>query len=115
MRTKKQPEPERPMSWEGELSDAEMSSQDSATPVVSSGGGGDDASMEGVQVTSNASVPSPAPQGAMDKTQHTHLSQQSSLEPGSGLRGKGPSGSDLPLLVDKLLGIILFSVFYFNF
>ncbi|XP_015126825.1 nuclear hormone receptor FTZ-F1 beta [Diachasma alloeum] len=108
-------QPERPMSWEGELSDQEMSSNTLATQEH------EETSMEGVQVCSLSPGPqeqkfpikpepdyrsSPGtPQGHTDPAmpqahsqslQHPQPHPQRDLEPNH--------QSDLPLLVGKLLG-----------
>ncbi|XP_063227117.1 nuclear hormone receptor FTZ-F1 beta [Bacillus rossius redtenbacheri] len=95
-------EPERPMSWEGELSDSEM------------GGGADskqdhheEMSMEGVQqctVNSNHHLHGHVP--ARDETKPAPLRfLDSTAEPATAKPlPLPPHGAELPLLMDKLLG-----------
>ncbi|XP_049804888.1 nuclear hormone receptor FTZ-F1 beta isoform X1 [Schistocerca nitens] len=101
-------EPERPMSWEGELSDAEMS-------AVTAGHSKqlpdhEETSMEGVQVCSNSSTSlreeGKPPTKFPDTAQRGDTGSSSSSDKCSdAVRGAGPTTgcSELPLLVDRLL------------
>ncbi|XP_066999623.2 nuclear hormone receptor FTZ-F1 beta [Anabrus simplex] len=103
-------EPERPMSWEGELSDAEMSiiANDISKPVLDH----EETSMEGVQI---CGIMNPSQEGskhghkfeenAID-VQLKQLHHQQGSENGLPVNSVNMAAvaSELPLLVDKLLG-----------
>ncbi|KAL0276410.1 UNVERIFIED_CONTAM: hypothetical protein PYX00_003993 [Menopon gallinae] len=90
-------EPERPMSWEGELSDAEMS-------IVTSGKVDGDESAENVQLSPQQIN---KPINFADSINETVL-DQTRLKQEQQINNEGAGGSnnprELPLLVDKLLG-----------
>jgi nuclear receptor subfamily 5 group A protein 3 len=113
-------EPERPMSWEGELSDAEMSVVTGA--CFNSKQEHEDTSMEGVQICGISNSSSPPCQSednkhplkfgesVVDKVlEHVRSKQLHHHHPQAGpgnniLTQNCTTASDLPLLVDKLLG-----------
>ncbi|XP_015181421.1 PREDICTED: nuclear hormone receptor FTZ-F1 beta [Polistes dominula] len=109
--TSQQQQPERPMSWEGELSDQEMSSN-----TLTNQDDHEETSMEGVQVCGSSPGPmeqkfpiKPEPDfrsssgyalsGNLSLSHNQQLQQQRGIE-----NLEQTQQSDLPLLVGKLLG-----------
>nr|CAD7260499.1 unnamed protein product [Timema shepardi] len=103
-------EPERPMSWEGELSDTEMSIATTIKQDL------EETSMEGVQVCGvnnnhlrlDEDKPMPSPlrftDSGVDHVQAKPSTHQVSSSNNGGVLPPMSSASELPLLVDKLLG-----------
>nr|CAD7588759.1 unnamed protein product [Timema genevievae] len=103
-------EPERPMSWEGELSDTEMSIATTGKQDL------EETSMEGVQVCGvnnnhlrlDEDKPMPSPlrftDSGVDHIQAKPSTHQVSTSNNGGVPPPTSSASELPLLVDKLLG-----------
>lgn len=92
-------EPERPMSWEGELSDAEISivAGVAGSLVGKKVANHEETSMEGVQVCANSNT------NLRDECKMgTHKFHENMDKGPEGVRGPGCS-SELPLLVDRLL------------
>lgn len=91
-------EPERPMSWEGELSDAEMS-------IVTGGKQEGEESMEGVQLSpQHTSKPINFADNINEAVlEQTRLKGEQQMNNGDAT-GQSGNPRELPLLVDKLLG-----------